>query len=50
MLLCQISLILIILILFGMREKVPFFEVHSFLINVSEQYSFHVSKQIFLSV
>ena len=37
MLLCQIRLMLISLIRFGMREKVPFFEV-------SEQFSLHVSK------
>ena len=39
MLLCQIRLILIILIRFGMREKVRFFDV-------SEQFSFHVSKDL----
>ena len=42
MLLCQIRLILIILIWFGKREKVPFFEV-------SEQFSFHVSKDFCVS-
>ena len=44
MLLCQIQLILIILILFGMRGKNVLFEVNSSFLDVSEQLSFHVSK------
>ena len=44
MLLCQISLTLIILILFGMRGKSVRLEVISSFLDVSEQLSFHVSK------
>ena len=43
MLLCQILLILIILIMFGMTEKHVLFEVNSSFLDVSEQFSFHVS-------
>ena len=44
MLLCQILLILIILILFGMRWKYVLYEVNSSFLDVSEQLSFHILK------
>ena len=40
---------MIILILFGMREKNTLFEVNSSVLDVSEQFSFHVSKHFWVS-